>query len=150
MESVAASALAEAAGKRDMNGSDFALLEDTFARAANKLGDITPLVYARLFAALPETEILFARDTTGAARGAMLSLAIEMAQDLVGPCAFAAPFIAAERVQHEEMGIAPLQFALFFTVLRDTLRAGLGAEWPNGADAAWARVIARAEAAASA
>jgi hemoglobin-like flavoprotein len=150
MESAAATALPEEARKRDMPKTDFALIEDTFARAAETLGDITPLVYARLFAALPDAEILFARDTTGAARGAMLSLAIEMVQDLAAPCAFAPGLIAATRSQHEELGVDAAQFGLFFTVLRDTLRAGLGSDWPDGADAVWAQVIARAEAAASA
>jgi hemoglobin-like flavoprotein len=56
-----------------MNGTE---IERSFEIAAERAGDITPLVYQRLFAQHPEMEALFVRDTTGAVRGEMLAAAI--------------------------------------------------------------------------
>ena len=51
---------------------------------AERVGDPAPQVYARLFAAYPEMEALFVRDTTGAVRGEMLALTFECLLDIGG------------------------------------------------------------------
>ncbi len=52
---------------------DVNLIEQSFELAAECAGDITPLVYERLFAKRPDMLPLFARDTTGTVRGEMLT-----------------------------------------------------------------------------
>ena len=110
---------------------------------AERAGDPTPQVYARLFAEYPEMEALFVRDTTGAVRGEMLAVAFACLLDLGGSGAYAANLIAAERVNHEGVGVPPEVFAQFFPIVMQTCRAILGAAWTQELDAAWAAVLAQ-------
>lgn len=110
---------------------------------AERAGDPTPQVYARLFAEYPEMEALFVRDTTGAVRGEMLAVAFACLLDLGGSGAYAANLIAAERVNHEGVGVPPEVFAQFFPIVMQTCRAVLGAAWTQELDAAWAAVLAQ-------
>jgi len=110
---------------------------------AERAGDPTPQVYARLFAEYPEMEALFVRDTTGAVRGEMLAVAFACLLDLGGSGAYAANLIAAERVNHEGVGVPPEVFAQFFPIVMQTCRAVLGTAWTEDLDAAWAAVLAQ-------
>ena len=110
---------------------------------AERAGDPTPQVYARLFAEYPEMEALFVRDTTGAVRGEMLAVAFACLLDLGGSGAYAANLIAAERVNHEGVGVPPEVFARFFPIVMQTCRAILGTAWTQELDAAWAAVLAQ-------
>ena len=105
------------------------------------MGDPTPLVYARLFAELPETEALFVRDARGAVRGEMLAVAFQCLLDIDG--SYGANFIAAERVNHDAFGVAPQAFARFFPIVRDVCREALGADWTPAFERAWAERLDR-------
>lgn len=110
---------------------------------AERVGDPVTQVYARLFAAYPEMEALFVRDATGAVRGEMLAVAFECLLDIGGTGAYAANLIAAERINHEGVGVPHEIFGRFFPLLRDTCRDLLGEAWTPQADAAWADILGR-------
>jgi hemoglobin-like flavoprotein len=110
---------------------------------ADLAGDPTPLVYARLFAAYPEMEALFVRDTTGAVRGEMLAMAFQCLLELDAPGGFAANLIGAERVNHEGVGVPPEVFVRFFPTVMETCRDLMGAEWTDEIDAAWRERLSR-------
>jgi hemoglobin-like flavoprotein len=113
---------------------------------AERAGDPAAAVYGRLFAAYPEMEALFVRDTSGAVRGEMLAVAFECILDIGGAGAYAANLIAAERVNHEGVGVPPEVFGRFFPLLAETCRELLGADWTPEVDAAWAGLLARLDA----
>ena len=110
---------------------------------AERVGDPAPQVYARLFAAYPEMEALFVRDATGAVRGEMLALTFECLLDIGGNGAYAANLIAAERINHQGVGVPPEVFGRFFPILAQTCRELLGEAWTGEVDAAWADLLAR-------
>lgn len=113
---------------------------------AERHGDPAPQIYARLFAAFPETEELFVRDTTGAVRGEMLAVTFQCLLDVTGSGAYAANLIRAERVNHEGVGVPPAAFARFFPIVMETCRDLLGEAWTPRIDAAWAELLAELDA----
>nr|MEA2798111.1 hypothetical protein [Phenylobacterium sp.] len=127
-----------------MNSAE--LVAGSLETLAERVGDPGPQVYARLFAAYPEMEALFVRDTTGAVRGEMLAMAFECILDIGGAGAYAANLIAAERVNHEGVGVPPEVFGRFFPMLAETCRELLGDAWTGEVDAAWRDLLARLDA----
>jgi len=109
--------------------------------AAELGGDLTPLVYARLFAEQPETEGLFWRDKSDQIRGEMLAKVFETILDFVGERQFAEHLIRASLVVHTEYGVAEDVFPTFFGVVMRTARQVLGEAWDSDIDAAWGRML---------
>ena len=122
------------------------LIEQSLALVAERHGDPGPQIYARLFAAFPETEALFVRDTTGAIRGEMLAVTFQCLLDVTGSGAYAANLIRAERVNHEGVGVPPAAFAQFFPIVMETCRDLLGEAWTPQMDAAWADLLVELDA----
>jgi hemoglobin-like flavoprotein len=120
---------------------DARLIEYTLERAAAVGGDMTAPVYARLFAAQPDMEALFVRDTNGAVRGEMLARVFEMMLDFIDRRAYAAQMIQCEVVTHDGYGVPPPVFGVFFGVVAETVRETLAAEWTAEADAAWRTLL---------
>ncbi len=114
----------------------------TLKHAGDLCSDVTPLVYARLFAEHPEMEALFVRDTNGAVKGEMLMRVIEAILDFVGARAFARTLIQCEVVTHEGYGVPPEVFGVFFGTVAATVREIVGAAWTPEVDAAWGRLLA--------
>jgi hemoglobin-like flavoprotein len=110
---------------------------------AERAGDPTAQVYARLFAEHPQMEALFVRDTTGAVRGEMLAVAFACLLDVGGAGAYAANLIAAERVNHEGVGVPPEVFARFFPIVMETCRDLSGEAWSPEVGAAWEELLGR-------
>jgi hemoglobin-like flavoprotein len=123
-----------------------AAIEESLERLAERAGDPTPEVYARLFARYPETEALFVRDVDGAVKGEMLAKVFEIALDLSGANAYAANFIACEVVNHDGVGVPRETFPRFFDVAVETFAELLGPDWTPAYAAAWAGLVARVEA----
>src|SRR5262245_42776158 len=98
-------------------------------RLAELHGDPSGTVYARLFAQHPELEALFVLDKQGQVRGAMLANVFEALLDISGDRRHGLNLIHAERINHENMGVAPEFFARFFEIVLETARDALGAEW---------------------
>ena len=120
---------------------DASLIERTLEIAAELEADLTPRVYAKLFAAHPDMEALFVRDTNGAVRGEMLARVFEMTLDFIDRRAYAAQMIQCEVVTHEGYGVPPEVFGVFFVTVADTLREIVGAEWTPAVDAAWRAML---------
>jgi hemoglobin-like flavoprotein len=105
--------------------------------AAERCTDLTPLVYQRLFRARPETEPMFARDTSGHIKGSMLAFAIDAILDFAGPRNGTFRMIACEVQSHEAYGTSRDLFFAFFDAIAETLRELLGADWSAEFDQAW-------------
>lgn len=122
-----------------------ATIEESLERVADRAGDPTPAVYARLFARYPEMQALFVRDRDGAVKGEMLNKLFEVALDLAGPNAYAANFIACEVLNHEGVGVPREVFPHFFEVAVETFRDLAGPDWTPAYDTAWRDLIARVD-----
>jgi hemoglobin-like flavoprotein len=120
---------------------DAGLIEHTLEIAAEREADLTPRVYARLFAAHPEMEALFVRDTNGAVRGEMLARVFEMILDFIDRRAYAAQMIQCEVVTHEGYGVPPEVFGVFFGTVAETLREVLGDDWTPPIEASWRAML---------
>lgn len=107
---------------------------------AEKVGDPTPQVFARLFAEHPEAEAEFARDVTGAVRGEMLTMVFTCLMDPDGP--YQAGLVRTERVNHDGFGVPSELFDSFFEVVKATCREVLDGEWSPDVEAAWSAQIA--------
>ena len=118
------------------------LITDSLQRAGEIGGDITPLVYARLFAEHPDMEPLFVRDTNGSVKGEMLMRVIEAILDFVGTRAYASTLIQCEVVTHEAYGVPPEVFGVFFGTLAMTIRDLIGEDWTVAVAAAWTKLLA--------
>jgi hemoglobin-like flavoprotein len=120
------------------------LIAQSLELVAERHGDPAPQIYARLFAAFPETEALFVRDTTGAVRGEMLAVAFQCVLDVGG--AYAANLIRTERVNHEGVGVPFEAFGQFFPIVMETCRELAGDAWTPQTDAAWASLLTELDA----
>ena len=109
--------------------------------AAERGGDLTGAIYARLFATFPETEPLFIMDRDGAVRGNMLSHAFNTILDFIGERRYAHNFIASEIVTHIGYEVPPDAFASFFTIMRDEIRVSCGPQWSPQMEDAWRRLL---------
>lgn len=128
---------------------DAGLITRSFELVAER-GDPAPLVYARLFAAHPDMERLFVRDTNGLVRGNMLAEAISGILDFIDRDTYGGNLMRIEIVNHENLGVPREVFPVFFTAMRDTFAEMLGRDWDGETDAAWRALLARIEAALSA
>lgn len=117
-------------------------IERTLELVAMRGVDPTPPIYARLFAAHPEMEAHFWRDTTGAIRGEMLSRTFEAILDFVGERKYAAHMIGTELVTHEGYDVPREVFATFFGVVAETLREILADDWTAETETAWQELLA--------
>lgn len=120
---------------------DTALITQSFEIAAERAGDITPLVYDKLFARFPETEALFSSNK--AARGEMLAKVIDAIFDFLGPRTYSNYMVQCEVVTHESYGVPREIFATFFGIVADTLKDIAGADWSPDMDANWRELLAR-------
>ncbi|OXE37112.1 MAG: globin [Phenylobacterium zucineum] len=118
-----------------------ALIIESLEIAANLCADMTPLVYARLFREHPDMEPLFWRDKNHQVKGEMLSRVISAILDFAGERLYAATMIQCEVVTHEGYDVPPDVFAVFFGVVRSTLRDLLAGEWTPAMDEAWASLL---------
>ena len=125
-----------------MKPGDAEAITDSLERAAALCDDLTPPVYARLFAAHPAMEALFVADRSGQVRGEMLARVIEAILDFAGERKYAATLIQTEVVTHAGYDVPPDVFGVFFGTVAETLRDLLGDHWTADIDAAWTRLLA--------
>jgi hemoglobin-like flavoprotein len=117
-------------------------IEASLELAGERCSDLTPLVYARLFAAHPQMERLFWRDTSGAIKGEMLAKVFEAILDFTGERQYAARLIQCEVVTHEGYDVPREVFGTFFATVAQTLKDVLGTDWTPDIDAAWHALLA--------
>ena len=121
-----------------LSPSPGAAVEASLMLAAERGGDLTDAVYARLFARHPAMEAEFWRDRNGAIRGEMLSRVFDAILDLCGPAAWAPAYLETEAVTHDAYGIPRSIFTDFFAVIGETVKATLGPDWTPEMAAGWA------------
>jgi len=117
-------------------------IEASLERVAERCGDLTPLVYERLFARHPEMKPLFWRDTTNAVKGEMLAKVFEIILDFIGDNLFAANMIQCEVITHSGYDVPPEIFRIFFGIVADVVSEQMGDEWTPEFDAAWRTLLA--------
>ncbi|CAN5715800.1 globin [soil metagenome] len=118
------------------------LIEQSLELAAERCEDLTPLVYARLFADHPQMEPLFWDDRSWAIRGEMLAKVFSAILDFVGERLYAATLIQTEVITHAGYDVPPDVFAIFFSTVAATLKEVVGADWTPAMDQAWTRLLA--------
>jgi len=126
---------------RTMKAETANAIVESLELASERLGDLTPQVYAALFHDYPEMKPLFWRDTTGAIKGEMLAKVFEIILDYVGDNLFASNMIQCEVVTHSGYDVPPDVFRVFFGVVARTLREQLGASWSGEFEAAWNELL---------
>jgi hemoglobin-like flavoprotein len=114
----------------------------SLALVSERSADLTPFVYARLFAEHPEMKPLFWRDANSAVKGEMLARVFDVILDYVGENSYAAHMIQCEIVTHAGYDVPPAIFGLFFHAVAATVREHLGSEWTDEFDAAWHALLA--------
>jgi hemoglobin-like flavoprotein len=117
-------------------------IELSFELAAERCGDLTPLVYRRLHATHPETQTMFRSEGSELVKGSMLAMTIEAILDFAGERRGKFRMIQCEIASHDAYGTPRELFVSFFGVIRDTLRDILGPEWSRDIDEAWEGLLA--------
>lgn len=113
-----------------------ALIHESLELIAERVTDLTPLVYARYFSHHPEAKDLFGNDSDDDLKGRMLSKLIlqimEYAEGRSNP-----DIIASWAVDHLSYGVGLSMFPAMFSCLGETLREAAGTAWTEETDAAW-------------
>ena len=113
----------------------------SFALAAERCEDLTPLVYARLFREHPETQAMFRSEGSELVKGSMLALTIEAMLDFAGDRSGRFRMIECEVQSHDAYGTPRDLFGKFFSVIAATMRELLGNDWSPEIDAAWRKLL---------
>jgi len=117
------------------------LIESSLELVAERSGDLTPLVYERLFSRHPEMKPLFWRDTSNAVKGEMLAKVFEIILDFIGDNLFAANMIQCEVITHAGYDVPPEVFRIFFGIVAEVMAEQLGDEWTPELAAAWKSLL---------
>ena len=122
--------------------ADAEAIEQSLEIAAERGGDLTPVVYGRLFARQPEMKLLFWRDTQGSIQGEMLARVFEAILDFVRRRQFAHQLIQTEVVTHAGYDVPPDVFATFFGLVAEVVEETCGPDWSPAMAQAWRRTLA--------
>ncbi len=117
------------------------LIQHSFALAAGRCEDLTPLVYRRLFREHPEAEPTFRREANDLVKGSMLALTIDAMLDFAGDRTGNFRMIHCEVQSHDAYGTPRELFGKFFGVIADTIRDLLGTDWSPEIDDAWRKLL---------
>ncbi len=131
---------------RDAAATRAAAIAQSLALTSERCADMTPLVYARLFAERPETRALFRTEGSDLVKASMLELSIEAVLDFAGERRASHRTILCEVQSHEAYGTSPELFGVFFRVIAATARDVLGAEWTPAFESAWRDLLAELDA----
>jgi hemoglobin-like flavoprotein len=123
-----------------MTASPGPIVVASLERLAERDLDLTPHVYERLFAERPEFEALFVLGPD--AKGHMLDEVLRLILDFADTGAYARHLLAAERINHEALGVAAGDFLSFLDAVAATVAELSGAAWSEGDAAAWRELIA--------
>jgi hemoglobin-like flavoprotein len=112
-------------------------IEASLEIAAERGGDLTEIVYDRLFTRQPEMKALFWRDTSGSIKGEMLMRVFEAVLDFIRRRQFADHMIRTEVVTHAGYDVPPAVFATFFVLVAEVVQEACGPAWTDAMAAAW-------------
>jgi hemoglobin-like flavoprotein len=121
--------------------ADADAIELSLGIAAERGGDLTPIVYARLFERQPEMVVLFWRDTTDAIKGEMLMRVFEAILDFIRARQYADHLIQTEVVTHAGYDVPPDVFATFFGLVAEVVQQVCGPDWSPAMAQAWRRLL---------
>lgn len=121
---------------------DAAAITESLEIAAERAGDLTSDVYARLFERQPQMQPLFWRDSDGAIKGEMLARVFEAILDFIGERRWADHLIQSEVLTHEGYDVPREVFATFFGVVAEEVHAACADAWTETMDGAWRRTLA--------
>jgi hemoglobin-like flavoprotein len=121
--------------------ADAEAIELSLEIAAERGGDLTPIVYARLFERQPEMQALFWRDTNHSIKGEMLMRVFEAILDFIRVRQFADHLIQTEVVTHAGYDVPPEVFATFFGLVAEVVEETCGPGWTPAMAAAWRRTL---------
>lgn len=116
-------------------------IEQSLEIAAERGGDLTPVVYARLFERQPQMKVLFWRDTRDAIKGEMLMRVFEAILDFIRARQFADHLIRTEVVTHAGYDVPPDVFATFFGIVAEVVEEVCGPDWSPAMGSAWRRTL---------
>lgn len=119
-----------------------AAIASSLELAAERGGDLTPRVYALLFAREPELRALFWRDGDGAIKGEMLMKVFEAILDFIGERRYADHLIEAEALNHDAYEVPRSAFASFFGIVATVVQEACAEQWTNEMAVAWSRTLA--------
>jgi hemoglobin-like flavoprotein len=122
--------------------ADADAIERSLEIAGERGGDLTKVVYARLFERQPEMKVLFWRDTDDAVKGEMLSRVFEAILDFIRARQYADHLIQTEVVTHAGYDVPPDVFATFFGLIAEVVQEACGADWTPAMAGAWRRTLA--------
>jgi hemoglobin-like flavoprotein len=122
--------------------ADAEAIELSLEIAAERGGDLTPVVYARLFERQPEMQPLFWRDNNHSIKGEMLMRVFEAILDFIRARQFADHLIQTEVVTHDGYDVPPAVFATFFGLVAEVVEETCGEAWTPAMAAAWRRTLA--------
>lgn len=122
--------------------TDAAIITETLERVAERRGDPTSDVYARLFDSHPELERLFLLDRDGGVRASMMQQALECIVDYIGDRLVAPQIIASSRSHHDGYSVPRNRFDSFFVAIRDAFRNILGSDWTPEMEREWTAMLA--------
>ena len=120
---------------------DSTVITDVLEKVAERRGDPTPDVYAKLFGSHPELERLFLMDRDGGVRASMMQQALECIVDYIGDRLVAPQIIASSRIHHDGYNVPADRFDCFFTATRDAFRDILGPDWTPVMEREWAGML---------
>jgi hemoglobin-like flavoprotein len=109
--------------------------------AAERCEDLSPAVYARLFAEMPELRSLFRKEPR-LVQGEMLARALETILDFCGDRLYGPNMVLSESINHEAYAMPPDAFARFFGVIRHCVRDVVGADWTAQMEEGWTALLA--------
>ena len=107
---------------------------ESLERAAERAGDITPLVYERYFARCPDSAALM-KLTDQHMRGRMIAevLRLVMSDDVGNDRSY----LRFETRTHETYGVMPAMYPHLLEGLREAVRESLGGAWNDAYERAW-------------
>jgi hemoglobin-like flavoprotein len=121
--------------------ADAEAIELSLEIAGERGGDLSPVVYARLFERQPDMKLLFWRDTKDTIKGEMLMRTFEAILDFIRKRQFADHMIATEVVTHAGYDVPPDVFATFFGLVAEIVQETCGADWTPAMAGAWRRTL---------
>lgn len=122
--------------------ADAEAIELSLEIAGERGGDLTPIVYGRLFERQPQMEALFSRDTHDTIKGEMLMRVFEAILDFIRARQFADHMIQTEVVTHAGYDVPPDVFATFFGLVAEVVEEACGPDWSPAMAEAWRRTLA--------
>lgn len=122
--------------------ADAEAIERSLEIAAERGGDLTGVVYVRLFQRHPHMEQLFWLDARDSIKGEMLMRVFEAILDFVRARQFADHLIQTEVVTHAGYDVPPDVFATFFGLIAEVVQEVCGADWTPAMADAWRRTLA--------